>query len=160
MFELNATFLIFLVMFIGFMMAFNAQVLKPIGAAMEKRQQRIKQDTEAGATARAAATEVVADYEKKLHAARTQAQATLNEVLSQAQQVRQMRMNEVQKEGHAQLLEAKKAIAAERVALVDQLVVEERTLVATIVKKLLGDQAAAQTNIDPAAAKRALEEVS
>lgn len=156
MFDLNLTLPIFVGMFIAFMAALKAFVLKPVGNVIEKRQAKIRQDIEAGNLARQKAAEILNEYQTRLHAVRVEAQALINEVMGKAEQVRQSEIKKVQEEAQAKIQSARQKIAAERTSLVDQLVEEEKVLVQIITKKLLGDDA--HISLDSGTVRRALEE--
>lgn len=159
MFEPNATLLVFVVMFLLFMSALNAMVLKPVGAVIRRRQEKIKGDIQAGSEARANAAAVVGDYETRMRETRAQAQSIINDVLSTAQKQRQAELKRISDEGNTRLQAAKQSIAAERSALIGQLVEEEKSLVTVIVHKLLGDNSSVFVDSDKARSVL-LEEVS
>jgi F-type H+-transporting ATPase subunit b len=150
MFELNLTLPIFVLMFILFIGALNGLVLKPVGAIIERRQEKIKTDIDAGSTARAKAGEIVKEYESRMRETRIAAQTIVNDVLSAAQIDRQAQLKRIHDEGQARVQAAKDAIAKERTALIVDLAEDERGLVATIVKKLLGDSATVSFDLDKA----------
>jgi F-type H+-transporting ATPase subunit b len=150
MFTPNATLLVFVAMFLLFMVALKAMVLNPIGTTLELRRKRIADDIQAGLEARAKADEIVGEYQKSLHDARLQGQAISAEVQTKAQKARDAELKQVIDAGHAKLQEAKKGIAAERTALIDQIAEEEKVLVTTIIKKLLGDGASVVVDADKA----------
>lgn len=150
MFQPNATLLVFVVMFLLFMVALNAMVLKPIGMVLDKRREKIKSDIETGATARAKAAAIVGDYQKTVHDARMQGQTLIGDAETSAQKARQAELKRVLDAGQVKLQEAKQGIAAERTALIGHLVEEEKTLVAMIVKKLLGDSSSVVVDTDKA----------
>jgi F-type H+-transporting ATPase subunit b len=158
MFDINATLPIFLLMFFAFMAALNSWVLKPIGEVIEKRQQKIKSDIEAGSVARQQADGILTDYQSRLHQVRGEAQAIVTDAQAKANSERQAQLKVVQEKGQVKVQQEKAVIEGERKSLVEQLVDEEKVLVATIAKKLLGDTAA--VNLDPATIKRAIEEAS
>ncbi|MGH9551941.1 MAG: hypothetical protein ACRD3W_21325 [Terriglobales bacterium] len=160
MFEINATLLIFVVMFLLFMAALNVMVLKPIGFAIENRHKAIRSNIDAGSAARAEAAALVTEYEKRLHETILAGQAIKNEVESQAQSEREAKLKAVRDRGMALLQAEKGKITAERAVLIDLLAEEEQTLVTTIVKKLLGDTAGVYAGVDRITARRALEDVS
>jgi F0F1-type ATP synthase membrane subunit b/b' len=155
-FELNWTFWIFLVMFLGFMRALNAVFLKPVGAVIAKREARIKNDIAEGQADRQRALEMLEDYEKGLRETRTAAAAIVSEATGQVQKNRAAELKRIHEEGLTKVATAKREIDAERVALVDQLVDEEKGLVEIIVHKLLGTNT--PIKLDQAVIKHALEE--
>jgi F-type H+-transporting ATPase subunit b len=156
MFELNATLPIFVLMFLVFMNLLNSMVLKPMGAKIEQRQRKIEGDLEAGKAGRSQASELVTAHEKRIHEARMQAQAMVNDSQGRAQQDRQKQLKELSEKGQAKLQVAKTNFANERQSLISQLANEEQALVSTIVKKLLGDSVAVA--VDPEKARKVLAE--
>jgi F0F1-type ATP synthase membrane subunit b/b' len=86
-----------------------------------------------------------------------QGQAIIGDAETGAQKARQAELKQVLEAGQNKLQEAKKGIAAERTALIDHLAEEEKTLVAAIVKKLLGENSAAVV-IDTDKARQVLVE--
>jgi len=150
MFEINLTCPIFVVMFIVFIKVMNAVVVKPVGQAIERRQQMIKMDIEAGSTARAKAAEIVKDYELRMKETRIQAQTTITDVVTKGQKQRLEQLKLVNDQGQARVQAAQNAIAAERTTLIGQLAQDEQGLVSTIVKKLLGDSVSVLVDADKA----------
>lgn len=132
------------------MAALKEMVLKPVGQALEQREQRIKGNIEAGAVARNTAVEIVADYDRRMHEARQKAQGIVSDVLLAAQRDRQAEVKTFHESGQTKLQAAKKAIAAERANLVGNLAEEQRDLVGTIIKKLLGESASVVVDADKA----------
>jgi F-type H+-transporting ATPase subunit b len=155
-FELNFTFFIFLAMFLVFMKALNAVFLKPVGAVLAKREARIKDDIAEGQADRQRATDLLEDYERGLRATRSEAQAIINQVTGEVQKKRTADLKSVHDRGVTKVAAAKREIDGERASLVDQLVDEEKSLVETIVQKLLGNNT--PIKIDQAVIKHALEE--
>lgn len=156
MFELNATLPIFLVMFFIFMALLKSWVLKPVSEVLAERERKLKADIEAGSVARNQAAAVVSDYQSRLQQVRHEAQTLINDTVGKAQTVRQTELKRVNDAGQAKVQEEKQKIQVERTSLVDQLVDEEKVLVATITKKLLGESAS--VSLDATRIKGALEE--
>jgi F-type H+-transporting ATPase subunit b len=150
MFELNLTLPIFIVMFIVFIKVMDVVVLKPVGQTIERRQQKIKLDIEDASTARAKAAEIVKDYEIGMRETRIQAQAIITDVVTKGQKQRLEKLKLVNDQGQTRVQAAKNAIAAERTTLIGQLAQDEQGLVATIVKKLLGDSVSVLVDVDKA----------
>ncbi|HEY9777038.1 MAG TPA: ATP synthase F0 subunit B [Planktothrix sp.] len=155
-FSIDATMPIFIVMFGVFIHLLNKMVLQPVGQVMEKRRERIAADIAAGSTARATGTEVVASYNSHIQKARHEGQAIVNDVTVKAQQAKQAEIQRVLQQGSAKLEAAKQEIAQERTAVVANLVEDEKELVTTIVKKLVGSSA--NVFVDSEKARRALAE--
>ncbi len=138
-------------MFFLFMAALKEMVLKPVGQALEQREQRIKGNIEAGAVARNTAVEIVADYDRRMHEARQKAQGIVSDVLLAAQRDRQAEVKTFHESGVNKAAKAaKKAIAAERANLVGNLAEVRRDLVGTIIKKLLGESTSVVVDADKA----------
>lgn len=156
MFDLNLTFFIFIGMFLAFMWALNEMVLKPVGKVLEERQAIVRGNMDAAAAARAKASEVVAQYEARIHAANSDAQALITDVTTAADKTRTAELKKVHDKGQAEIQAAREKLAAERTVLIDQLVDQEKSLVESITKKLIGETAT--VNLDSGTVKRALEE--
>jgi F0F1-type ATP synthase membrane subunit b/b' len=156
MFELDLTFFIFLIMFLAFTKALNAVYLKPVGAVIAKRRSQIENDIKVGNDCREQAQHLVEGYEKDLHDIRHKAQAHINEVTTAAQKARTAELKKVMDEGQIKLAAAKKEIDADHASLLTELVEEEKGIVETIARKLLG--ANVTLKLDSAAVRTALEE--
>jgi F0F1-type ATP synthase membrane subunit b/b' len=145
-FELNLTYFIFIVMFLLFMQALNKVFLEPVGQAIEKRKALLKNRVDEGASARAQANELVEAHERELREERIKAQALITEVTTRAQNKRNAELKDVLESGQTKLSTAKKDIEGEKSHLIAQLVEDEKTIVTTIVQKLLGSSVA--VNLD------------
>jgi F-type H+-transporting ATPase subunit b len=156
MFDLNLTCLIFIGMFLLFVKLLDELVLKPVGKVIEQRQAIIRNNTDAAAAARARANEVVTQYQARIHAANAEAQSMINEVTTKAEKARAVELKKVQDKGQAEIQAAREKLSAERSGLIDQLVDQEKSLVESITKKLIGDSAS--VSLDSGTVKRALEE--
>lgn len=156
MFELNATYLIFIVSFLIFIKLLNEIMLKPVGRVLSKRATKIRQDIEDGRTARQQAELVLDAYHDQLAKTKNEAQAVINEAMQKAADQRKAEMARIKEQGRAKLESAKAEIAAERASLIDALVTEEPAFVTDIVSKLLGEQATVSLRTDQV--RKALEE--
>jgi F-type H+-transporting ATPase subunit b len=156
MFDLNLTCLIFIGMFLLFVKLLDELVLKPVGKVIEQRQAIIRNNTDAAAAARARANEVVTQYQARIHRANAEAQSLITEVTTKAEKARTVELKKVQDIGQADIQAAREKLAAERSGLIDQLVDQEKSLVESITKKLIGD--GASVSLDSGTIKRALEE--
>ena len=96
---------------------------------------------EAGNQARSRAADVVKEHEERLHKARAQGQATINDILSQAQGSRDAQVEKLHTLGQSKVQEVKTYISGQKALLIDKLEEEEKVLVTMIVKKLLGESA-------------------
>ena len=156
MFDINGTFVVFLISFLIFMVLLNAILIKPVASVIEARAAKIKGDLEAGKAARETSEELLRNYEERLHSIRTQAQAVINEAVSAASKVRDQEMSRIAAEGQAKLEKAKEEIRTEKTRLIEDLVKQESELVQTIVSKLLDEPA--KITLEPALVRKALEE--
>ncbi len=156
MFQLDPTYFIFMVMFLLFIKALNVVYLKPVGSAIAKRRARVTEDIDAGSSCRSEAAQLVSGYEKHLHEIRLQAQALITDVTLKMQKQRLAEVKVVLAEGQTKLEAAKKEIEAERANLLASLVEEEKVIVESIMRKLLG--ANIKVSLDSAVVHRALEE--
>lgn len=157
LFELNGTFVIFIGSFLIFMWLLNEIMLKPVGRVMEKRASLIEGDIQAGKDSRAEAEKLLHDYESHLKKIRHEAQAVIASSTEEANRSRQETLSKVSAAGRTKLEEAKASIAAERETLIDALVAEEKELVETITRKVLGDESV-HVDIDESQLRRNLEE--
>ncbi|RTL42473.1 MAG: hypothetical protein EKK48_10815 [Candidatus Melainabacteria bacterium] len=156
MFDLNLTCPIFVVMFLGFMVLLNEMVLKPVGKALADRQAIIRGNIDAAAAAREKANEVVAQYHARIQTANAEAQALITETTTAAEKTRAAELKKVYDKGQAEIQAAREKLASERGVLIDELVEQEKGLVESITKKLIGDSA--HISLDSGTIKRALEE--
>jgi F-type H+-transporting ATPase subunit b len=158
MFEINGTFFIFIVMFLGFVFLFNEIALKPVGQVIEARKRLIQGDLEAAQRSKDEAASVLSAYEERLQASRMEGQRIIQEVVQSAQTKRKEELARIHAEGNKQIEQIRSELANDRGKLISQLVDSEIDLVQSIVKKLLGDSATIA--IDRQQVQKALEEAS
>lgn len=158
MFELNGTYVIFVVSFLIFMMLLNEVMLKPVGKVLEARKAKIQSDLEAAKAARSKAEASVEHYQQHLSEVRTKAQNVINDAVEKANRHKTVELGRLKDDGRKQLAETKANIAKESSQLLEQLVQQEIGLVSTITEKLLGEPVA--MNLDPVKVRRAIEDVS
>ena len=114
-------------------------------------------DLEKSKVLREEASAVLLQYEKHLADVRDKAQNTINDAVGAAQKKRNDDLGKVLEEGRKRVDQAKNAMAAEKVLLIDQLVEEESRLVEAIMGKLLGPSHR-PGSLDKALVKRSIEE--
>ena len=158
MFELNGTFVIFVLSFLVFMYLLNEIMLKPVRCVLELRAQKIQSDLTVSRSYRAQADETLATYEKNWHDVRHQAQGIINSGVDSATKHRNERMSAVHAEGKQKLEELQSEIAREHAHLIDQLIPNEVALINELTEKLLGEKVSLQ--LEPEYVKRTLQEVS
>jgi F-type H+-transporting ATPase subunit b len=158
MFEINGTFFIFIVMFLGFIFLFNEIALKPIGQVIEARKKLIQGDLEAAQRSKEDAASVLSAYEERLQASRMEGQRIIQEFIQSAQAKRKEELGRIQAEGNKKIEQIRSEIAGERSKLISQLVDSEIDLVQSIVKKLLGESATIA--LDRQQVEKAVEEAS
>jgi F-type H+-transporting ATPase subunit b len=158
MFDLNGTFFIFIVMFLGFVFLFNEIALKPVGQVIEARKKLIQGDLEAAQRSKEDAASVLSAYEERLQASRMEGQRIIQEVLQSGQAKRKEELARIHEEGNKKIEQIRSELASERGKLISQLVDSEIDLVQSIVKKLLGESATIA--IDRQQVQKALEEAS
>jgi F-type H+-transporting ATPase subunit b len=156
MFDINATYLIFIASFLVFIMLLNEIMLKPVGRVLEKRAEKIRNDIEDGKSARVQAEEVLDGYHQQLFKTKSEAQAIINEALEKANYHRNTEMAKIKEEGRRRVDAAKAEIAVERSSLMEELTKQESQLVKTIMEKLLGEPVV--VNLEHDKVRRALEE--
>lgn len=157
LFELNGTFVVFVVSFLIFMWLLNEVMLKPVGRVIEERAALIEGDLATSKQSRADADKLVTQYEDHLRKIRSEAQSVIAKATEQANLKRNEELNKVSAAGRTKLDAAKSSIEAERASLIDALVGEEKELVETITRKVLGDESVKIT-IDETHLRKTLEE--
>jgi F-type H+-transporting ATPase subunit b len=156
MFVLNGTIIIFVVSFLVFMKLLDLIMLSPVGKAIARRQEKIAADLSFARDARTQAAGLLENYESGLREKRDQAQVLVSAAVNSANQKKAEDLAALTKEALVKLEGAKEALAAERNALMDELVVQERTLVEEITSKVLGEPVAIY--LDPQRVRKHLEE--
>lgn len=131
-------------------------MLKPVGKAIQKRQEKAKADLEAAKQARQQASGMLEGYESDLKRTRSEAHAAMTTAVATASKEKSDALARVQKDGHVKLENAKAAIATEREQLIDELVVHEKELVEAITQKILGEPVA--VHLDASKVRKNLEE--
>jgi F-type H+-transporting ATPase subunit b len=156
MFEINGTLVIFVVSFLVYMMLLNEIMLKPVGRVLDKRNARVSGDQEAAKASRRQAAELVDKYESDVKRIRHESHELITRSLEEATKQKSTELASVQREGSQKFEEAKAEITAERAALIDDLVTQERELVELITQKVLGENVSVQ--LDASKVRRTLEE--
>ena len=157
LFQLNGTLVVFIVSFLIYMWLLNEIMLKPVGRVIAERQKFIEKELEAGRGGRQEADKLQTQYEDHLKKIRGEAQSVIATATDQANRHRTEELGKISKAGQTKVEEAKQAIDAERAKLIDALVAEERELVETITRKVLGDESV-HVDVDPGEVRRTLEE--
>ncbi len=156
MFEINGTLVIFVVSFLVYMLLLEQIMLKPVGRIMEKRAARISGDLEAAKSSRRQSSELVEKYESDVKRIRHESHEVINQSVEEATKQKTAELATVQREASQTFEEAKAEIAAERSALIDDLVTHEKELVELITQKILGEPVA--VHLDSGNVRRILEE--
>ena len=146
MFELNGTCVVFIFLFLIFIQLLNKIMLQPIGAALDKRASRLKENLDAARSHMQETEKVLADYQAKLQTSRHQAQSIVHNAMADAQKVRDEKLKDIQAEGREKLDGLQAELDAGRETLVESLVQPELELVGNILQKLLGETPALVTN--------------
>lgn len=146
MFELNGTYVIFMVLFLIFVQLLNMIMIKPAGIAIEKRAKHIQENLAAAKNFSQETDKILSDYQAKLHASRLEAQAVIQEALVQAQKQRDEKLKNIQSEGRSKIDELKAEFASTRENLLQSLIHPELELVRNIINKLLGETPALVTD--------------
>lgn len=157
LFEINGTFYIFIASFLIFMVLLNEVMLKPIGRVIAQRAALVDGSLSAGKESHTEAEKLLARYEDDLKKIRHEAQAVIAKSTEEATRNRHEELSRVAETGRNKLQFAKESIETERTSLIDALVAEEKELVETITRKVLGDETV-QINIDENQLRRTLEE--
>jgi F0F1-type ATP synthase membrane subunit b/b' len=126
--EINHTFLYQFVLFIGFYIILTQVYLKPFQRLIEKRAKKLNADVDASNELMKAIDQKMAEHQKALNEARTEARLTSEKVISETRSAEEAKMNalkdEIKKEYQKtaqQLTEDRKAIEVELKSQVDQL---------------------------------------
>ena len=157
LFELNGTFVIFVASFLIFMMLLDQIMLKPVGRIIEQRNAMMSGSVTTAKQSREEADKLLSQYEGNLKAIRHEAQAVISKATEEANRLRNAELSRVSEHGRKRLDEAKANIDSERATLIDALVAEEKELVETITRKVLGDENV-RINIDESRLRSTLEE--
>jgi F-type H+-transporting ATPase subunit b len=158
LFELNGTFVIFVLSFLVFMYLLNEIMLKPVRRVLELRAQKIQSDIDAGRSYRTQAEKVLSAYEKRLHDVRHQAQGIINETIDNTSALRSKLLKEITEQGNRKLEEMRSKLAQEHDHLIDQIIPSEIALINELTEKLLGEKTA--LHLKPEQVKQALQEIS
>jgi F-type H+-transporting ATPase subunit b len=146
MFELNGTYVIFILLFLVFIQLLNKIMLEPVGAAIEKRSARLKENIDIAKSNMQESEKMLVDYQNNLHSTRQQAQTLIHSALAEAQKSREEKLKSVQAEGRSKLDELKAELDAGRKNLIESLIHPELELVRDILNKLLGETPKLITN--------------
>lgn len=131
-------------------------MLKPVGKAIQKRQEKMQHDLEAAKAAKQQASGMLEGYEADLKRTRSEAHSAMTTAVATANKEKADALAKIQKDGIAKLENAKAEIAAEREKLIDELVVHEQELVEAITQKILGEPVAVR--LDSSKVRKNLEE--
>jgi F-type H+-transporting ATPase subunit b len=146
MFQLNGTCVVFIFLFLVFIQLLNKIMLQPIGAALDKRAARLKENLDATRSHMQETEKMLADYQAQLHASRHEAQTIIHSTMADAKKVRDEKLKGIQAEGREKLDGLQAELDAGRKTLVESLVQPEIELVRNILNKLLGETPALMTN--------------
>jgi F0F1-type ATP synthase membrane subunit b/b' len=139
MFSLNGTYVIFILLFLVFIQLLNKIMIQPVGAVLEKRGARLKENTDATKSCMQETEKILSDYQSKLHTSRQNAQTIIHNSLSEAQKSKDEKLKGIQNEGRQKLDALKEELSAGRKDLINSLVHPELDLVKNILNKLLGE---------------------
>ncbi len=148
MFELNATYFIFIASFLVFIALLNEIMLKPVERVLKQRATKIRNDIDDGRSAREHAEQVLEAYHLQLQKTKGEAQALVNEALESANSYRTVELNRLKVVGQEKLQFAQAKMSSETDSLIEELVKEETTLVRDITAKLLGEPVAVHLDAD------------
>jgi F-type H+-transporting ATPase subunit b len=131
LFSLDATLVVFVISFLIFMVLLNEVMLKPVGRTLDQRAKYIEDQIAEGKQAHREAEALQTDYDNNLKRIREEAQHVIAKAVDEANKARGEQLGK---------------IAA-----------EERELVETIARKVLGDESV-NVSIDAGQVRRTLEE--
>jgi len=138
MFDFNATLPLMAVQFLLLAALLNAIFYKPLGKAIDDRDNYIR-TTEAEAKERLAKAEVLAkQYEEQLADARRKSQALITSAQEDARKIAAQKIAEAQQEAVAQRENAQREIDEQKQAAMSSLEQEVDALSRQILEKLLG----------------------
>lgn len=138
MFDFDATLVVMIAQFALLALVLNAIFYKPLGKAIDDRQEYIR-NNQLGAQERLAKAEKLAEqYEQQLADSRRQYQATLTAAQTDAQKIAAQKIAEATQEAQARREQAAREIEQQKQEAMQQLEQQVDTLSHQILEKLLG----------------------
>lgn len=140
LFDIDATMPLMAVQFLVLVVVLNAVFYKPVGKAIDERNEYIRV-TQADARERLEKAQALAkQYEQELVDTRRQAQAVIVEAQNQAQQIASQQIAAAQQEAQAQREQAQRELDQQKQEALQSLGQEVDSLSRQILEKLLGGQ--------------------
>jgi F-type H+-transporting ATPase subunit b len=138
LFDLDATLPLMALQFLLLAVILNALFYKPIGKAIDERNEYIRNNQLDAQERLTKAEKLAQQYEQELAGARRQAQTTLAEAQEQAQKIAAEKNAEAQREAQAQREQASREIEEQKQQALASLEQEVDALSRQILDKLLG----------------------
>jgi F-type H+-transporting ATPase subunit b len=135
--EINQTFFIQFILFGVFFFVLSELYLKPFQRLIEKRQQKLTDDLQGSAELLKSVESKLAEYEKALAHARSEASKQYETQLAEIRALQETEISKVKDQVKKEYLEASKVLQAERTKVEAELKAQVETLSDSIVNKVL-----------------------
>ena len=135
--EINQTFFFQFILFGAFFFILSELYLKPFQRLIEKRNRKLTDDLQGSADMLKSIEGRLADYEKALAAARTEAARQYEQNLGELRAREEAEINKVKDQVKKEYLEATKALHSERDRVEAELKAQVETLSDSLVRKVL-----------------------
>lgn len=140
LFDFDATLPLMAVQFLTLALVLNATLYKPLGKAIDERDDYIRTNQLEARERLAKAEQLAKQYEQELSAARRQAQTTIASAQAEAQNISAEKIAEAQKEAQAQREQATTEIEQQKQEAMSLLEQQVDALSRQILEKLLGSE--------------------
>ncbi|WP_298614260.1 F0F1 ATP synthase subunit B' [uncultured Thermosynechococcus sp.] len=137
MFDFDATLPLMAVQFLILTLILNALLYKPLGQALDNRDEYIRTNLQQAKERLQQATELAQQYEQELASTRRQAQALIEEARAEAQKIATAEIAEAQQAVQAELLKIQAEIDQEKQATLQALEGQVASLSEQLLAKLL-----------------------
>ncbi|MFN4280392.1 F0F1 ATP synthase subunit B' [Thermosynechococcus sp.] len=137
MFDFDATLPLMAVQFLILTVILNALLYKPLGQALDSRDEYIRTNLQQAKERLQQATELAQQYEQELASTRRQAQALIEEARAEAQKIATAEIAEAQQAVQAELLKIQAEIDQQKQATLQALEGQVASLSEQLLSKLL-----------------------
>lgn len=137
LFDLDATLPLMAIQFLILVAILNAVFYKPLGKAIDERDEYIRSNIVGAKERLAEAEKIAAQYEQKLASSRKEAQEIVAEAQAEAQRLAAQQIADAQKEAQLRREQAQKTLEAERESAFQQLESQVEGLSHQMLDKLL-----------------------
>lgn len=136
MFDLNITYIVFIVMFLGFMLAFKAIVLQPLGSVLEARANEILKNNNEALNLRQEANNLIQEYDLKHNEAKVKCKLIISTHLEQALVESKFLISQAEKDSQTTVENTKILLLADKDKLLTALIPEVQNIVNKFVKAI------------------------